>query len=64
MGLGLHPDFRSAVKAMTRIGKTFTPVAAHHATYNALYHGVYQKMYKQLQPMYAEIADITGYPKR
>ena len=63
VGLGLHPDFDTAVKAMTRMGKTFTPNATHHATYNALYHGVYQKMYGRLQPLYRTIQHITGYPR-
>jgi len=63
VGLGLHPDFDTAVKAMTRMGKTFTPNATHHATYNALYHGVYQKLYGRLQPLYRTIQHITGYPR-
>jgi len=62
VGLGLHPDFDTAVKAMTRIGKTFTPIAANHAVYNALYRSVYQKMYGRLQPLYRAIQRITGYP--
>jgi hypothetical protein len=32
--------------------------------YDRLYRRVYQKMYARLQPMYQEIADITGYPKQ
>jgi sugar (pentulose or hexulose) kinase len=63
VGLGLHPDFKTAVQAMTRIGKTFEPIAANHATYNALYHRVYQKMYGRLQPLYQAIQSITGYPR-
>jgi sugar (pentulose or hexulose) kinase len=64
VGLGLYPDFDTAVDKMTRIGRVFQPIAENHAIYDKLYRRVYQKMYKQLQPMYAEIADITGYPKR
>ena len=63
VGLGLHPDFDTAVEAMTRIGKTFTPIAANHAVYNALYGSVYQKMYGRLQPLYRAIQRITGYPQ-
>ncbi len=62
VGLGLHPDFDTAVRAMTRKGKTFTPIAANHAIYNALYRSVYQKMYGRLQPLYRAIQQITGYP--
>jgi sugar (pentulose or hexulose) kinase len=63
VGLGLHPDFDTAVKAMTRIGQTFTPNPQHHATYDALYRRVYQKMYGRLQPLYRAIQAITGYPR-
>jgi sugar (pentulose or hexulose) kinase len=63
VGLGLHPDFNSAINAMTRIGKTFDPIAQHHATYDALYRRVYQKMYARLQPLYHDIQQITGYPR-
>jgi len=64
VGLGLYPDFDSAIAAMTRIGKVFQPIAANHAMYDRLYKRVYKKMYARLQPMYQEIADITGYPKQ
>ena len=63
VGLGLHPDFDTAIRAMTRIGKTFEPIAHHHQIYNELYHRVYQKMYARLQPLYKEIQQITGYPQ-
>ncbi|MBC3868888.1 FGGY-family carbohydrate kinase [Undibacterium oligocarboniphilum] len=63
VGLGFYPDFDSAIRAMTRIGKTFEPIAHHHQIYNELYHRVYQKMYARLQPLYKEIQQITGYPK-
>ncbi|MEB0139299.1 MULTISPECIES: FGGY-family carbohydrate kinase [unclassified Undibacterium] len=63
VGLGLHADFDSAMTAMTRVGQRFEPIAAHVAIYDALYRRVYQKMYARLQPLYQEIADITGYPR-
>ena len=64
VGLGLYPDFGTAIKAMTRVGRVFHPVAAHQDMYDRLYKNVYRKMYAQLQPMYAQIAEITGYPKQ
>ena len=64
VGLELHPDFETAVAAMTRLGDTFEPYPHHHELYNALYNGVYKKMYKQLKPLYETIRDITGYPPR
>lgn len=63
-GLGLHADFASATRAMTRPGRVFHPVAANSSIYDRLYRRVYLKMYRRLQPMYQEIADITGYPEQ
>jgi hypothetical protein len=42
----------------------FEPVPAHRDAYERLYRQVYLKMYRQLQPLYREIAAITGYPER
>jgi len=64
VGLGLYPDFSTAIKAMTRVGKVFHPIAANQAMYDRLYRRVYRKMYARLQPMYAQIAEITGYPRQ
>jgi sugar (pentulose or hexulose) kinase len=62
VGLGLYPDFGTAIAAMTRVGRVFQPIPANHAMYDRLYRRVYRKMYRRLQPMYREIAEITGYP--
>jgi sugar (pentulose or hexulose) kinase len=48
---------------MTRVGRVFEPIAHNRAIYDRLYKRVYRKMYAQLQPLYREIAAITGYPK-
>lgn len=63
VGLKLHPDFATAVNAMTRVGRVFEPVAANRAIYDRLHEQVYRRMYRQLQPLYRDIARITGYPK-
>jgi ribulose kinase len=63
VGLGLHPDFASAVAAMTRIGRVFEPLPQHREIYDQLYHRVYRKMYARLKPLYLEIQKITGYPR-
>ncbi len=63
VGLGLHSDFESAVKAMTHIGEVFEPDRKNQDLYEQLYNDVYQKMYKQLKPLYERIREITGYPK-
>lgn len=52
VGVGLHPDFETAIREMTRRGATFEPDAKTHARYDELYQGVYKQMYKRLQPLY------------
>jgi len=62
VGLGLHPDFATAVRAMTRVARTFEPVPSSRELYDQLYRRVYRQLYRRLQPLYEEIRDITGYP--
>jgi len=64
VGLGLYPSFDAAIGAMTRVGKVFIPDPDSRAIYDQLYREVYVKMYRRLQPMYRDIARITGYPKQ
>ncbi len=64
VGLGSHSDFETAVAAMTHIGQRFEPKHEHQEIYNGLYHQVYSKMYRRLKPLYEQIREITGYPKR
>jgi sugar (pentulose or hexulose) kinase len=63
VGLGLHPDFDTAVANMTRVGDVFHPNEETRALYQQLYSEVYLKMYPQLQPLYRKIREITGYPR-
>ena len=63
VGTGLHPDFKTAVNAMTHVGEVYEPDQKNQALYDALYHQVYKKMYKRLKPLYERIREITGYPK-
>ena len=63
VGLGLHPDFDTAVANMTRVGDVFHPNKETRALYQQLYSEVYLKMYPQLQPLYRKIREITGYPR-
>jgi sugar (pentulose or hexulose) kinase len=60
VGLGLHPDVRTAVGAMVRVGED--PDPATRAIYDALFRDVYRRMYPRLQPLYRSIRRITGYP--
>jgi len=59
VGLGLHPDFDTAVRAMTHLGETFQPDPETHKIYDALYHKIYLRMYDHLRPLYEEIRKIT-----
>jgi len=64
IGLGLHPDFETAVREMTRVGEVFEPNPRTREIYDELYHRVYKRMYLRLRTLYQEIRDITGYPAR
>lgn len=64
VGLRMHPDFPSAVKAMTRTSRVFEPQSHARTIYDELYERVYRKMYDRLQPLYEAIRDITGYPAK
>ncbi|WP_123711281.1 FGGY-family carbohydrate kinase [Sinobacterium caligoides] len=63
VGLGLHPDFDTAIAAMVRQGQRFEPDSEHQQMYQRLYREVYLNIYKKLQPLYSKIRDITGYPE-
>jgi sugar (pentulose or hexulose) kinase len=64
VGLGLQPDFSTAVAEMTRVRDTFDPDSAASGVYDRLYREVYLKMYRRLRPLYERIRDITGYPPK
>ena len=62
VGLQVFPDFRSAVKSMTRVSTLYEPDKQNSERYGELFEKVYMKMYKKLQPLYEEIREITNYP--
>jgi len=59
VGLGLHPDFGTAIRAMTRIERVFEPNPATHATYDALYNEVYRRLYGRLRPLYETLRRLS-----
>ncbi|OGO09319.1 MAG: carbohydrate kinase [Chloroflexi bacterium RBG_13_66_10] len=63
VGLGLHPDFPTAVREMTRLGRAFEPDPRAHEIYDGLYRRVYSEMYRRLRPLYEEIRRITAAPQ-
>jgi sugar (pentulose or hexulose) kinase len=52
VGVGIHRDFPTVIREMTRVRDTFEPDAKTHARYDELYSGVYKKMYDRLKPLY------------
>ena len=61
VGAGLHPDFESAVAAMTRIGDTYLPDPKNHAIYETLYREIYLQMYRRVKPLYQKIKEIVSW---
>jgi sugar (pentulose or hexulose) kinase len=60
VGIGLHPDFESAISAMTHLGDTFEPDSEVHEIYEELYQRVYRRMYARLRPLYEEMRKISS----
>lgn len=60
VGMKVHPDFSTAVKEMTHIGRSFEPDERNHDIYARLYKEVYLKMYNKLKPLYKTIRNISG----
>jgi sugar (pentulose or hexulose) kinase len=60
VGLNMHPDFKTAVNEMTRLGEIFEPDQERHKMYSELFEKVYKRIYKQLKPLYSEIRDIIN----
>jgi sugar (pentulose or hexulose) kinase len=62
VGLGIHPDYPAAARAMCRRGRSFAPGAEASRIYDELYQEVYRPLYPRLRPLYRRIRAITGYP--
>ena len=62
VGLGLYPDFNTAIDGMSHSGDRFEPDPEAHQIYDDLYRQVYQKMYDRLSPLFKSVQKITGYP--
>jgi sugar (pentulose or hexulose) kinase len=60
VGAKVHADFKTAVKEMTHLGRSFDPHPETHAIYDRLYHEIYLRMYNKLKPFYKTIRDISG----
>ncbi|MBT4519171.1 MAG: carbohydrate kinase [Halieaceae bacterium] len=62
VGVGLYPDYETALAHMTHPGDRFIPDADNVAVYNRLYTEVYRKIYGKLSILYKSIRSITEYP--
>ena len=63
-GLDWFSNLDEAVNTMVHVKKIFEPEPDNAEIYKQLYSSVYLKMYKALHPLYVQIRDITGYPKK
>lgn len=62
VGLGMYPDFDTAIATMSHSGDRFEPDPEAHQVYSRLYCEVYRKMYDRLSPLFKSVQQITGYP--
>jgi len=58
VGVGIHPDFATAVAEMTRPGDTFEPDMATHRLYEEVYRDVYLRLYPRLSPLYVAMQRV------
>jgi sugar (pentulose or hexulose) kinase len=63
VGAGLHPDFDTAIRAMTRTGRVFEPNPPAQRIYADLYQRVYRRMYARLRPLYETMRGIIRRPE-
>jgi len=62
VGMKYFDDYSLAINSMTRRGEQFIPDTHNVEIYRELYDKVYSRMYRQLQPLYEHIREVTGYP--
>ena len=60
VGLGYYPDYAAAVEGMTSLRATVQPIPRHRELYARLYNDIYRKQYRQLRPLYKEMAGIAA----
>jgi sugar (pentulose or hexulose) kinase len=60
VGVGIHPDFSTAIQEMTHLGDLFEPDPGNHRLYDELFSRIYRHMYRQLLPLYEELYRLTN----
>jgi sugar (pentulose or hexulose) kinase len=63
VGLGMHPNYETAVARMVHTGARVEPRPDVARIYDGLFREVYLPMYSRLAPLYRAIRRITGYPR-
>lgn len=58
VGLGIHPDFQTAVDTMVRYSSTFEPTKEVAHLYGQIYHKIYVNIFSNLNHLYAELNQI------
>lgn len=59
VGIGIHPDFDTAIREMTRLGDTFDPDPKRHEQYDEIYRRVYLQIYNRLRPLYEALQNLS-----
>ena len=60
VGLGYYPDYPAAVEGMTSLRATVQPIPRNRDLYARIYNGVYRRQYRQLRPLYKELAGVAA----
>jgi sugar (pentulose or hexulose) kinase len=55
VGMGIHPDCKTAVREMSHTERIFEPNDSHHRLYNELYRTVYRPLYARLRPLFRHL---------
>jgi len=62
-GVGEYATLDEAINNMVEYTHVFEPNPQNTKMYSDLFHDVYLKMYKNLEPLYKRIREITSYPE-
>lgn len=60
VGLGIYPDFETAINRMTRIRTTVEPDQSIHNLYNDYFYNVYKPLYRKLKPLFMNISSFSN----
>ncbi len=58
VGLGIHDDFKTAIKRMVRYTRVFKPNVKNAEIYSKIFTNVYTHMYRRLKPLYDKMEEL------